>query len=347
MSVGKPMRQRVLITGAQGFIGRYLAADWLSVDPFVGVLGVGRSMQLDGYFTHTVSWGDKRVQAPLPPSLALSLRTERYQYRILDLANTEALSSLIAEFEPSIIVHLAASLRDDPPARLVQTNIGTVVSLLESLAKVGIGRPRILLGSSGSVYGPASAASLPLHEDMVCAPIDPYSATKRAAEELGRILAYRYDLPVLWARIFNPVGPGQDERHLCGWLGSQLAAIAAGVQPPVVSVGPLHTTRDFLDVRDTVRALRKLANVGAPGLAYNVASGRETSGQVVLDTLLKLSGLTDRIRIERRSPRPTDMERHYANVARLAALNFRQRHGLNGSLADVLAYYRHCVSAAA
>jgi GDP-4-dehydro-6-deoxy-D-mannose reductase len=337
------MGPRVLITGAQGFVGRYLVADWLTADPLVIVLGLGRSMRLDGHFTHTVHWGENRVPAPLPPSLAPSLRTDRYQYRALDLANTELLASLIGEFQPDIIVHLAASLRDDPPERLVQTNIGTVVSLLESLTKVRVAPPRIVFGSSGAVYGPA--ASLPLHEDSNCAPIDPYSATKRAAEELGRILADRHGVPVLWARIFNPVGPGQDERHLCSWLGWQVAAIAAGVQAPVVSVGPLHTTRDFIDVRDTVRALRELATRGAPGLAYNVASGQETSGQQVLDTLLRLSGLTDRVSVQRRPGRRADFERHYANVARLAALDYRPRYCLDDSLAYVLAYYRDCVSA--
>lgn len=344
MPTDEPLGLRVVITGAQGFIGRYLAADWLTVDPSVTVLGLGRSKRRDGHFTHSVSWAGNQVPAPLPTSLAQSLQTDRYQYRALDLANTEALASLLTEFQPSIIVHLAASLRDDPPVRLVQTNIGTVVSLLEALATVSIVKPRIVFGSSGSVYGPVSAASLPLHEDRVCAPVDPYAATKRAAEELGRILADRYGLPVLWARIFNPVGPGQDERHLCGWLGWQLAAIAAGVQPPVVSVGALHTTRDFIDVRDTARALRTLATRGAPGLAYNVASGQETSGQEIFDTLLELSGLTDRVTVERRPPRPTDIERYYANVARLAALDYRPRYSLNDSLAGVLAYYRHSVS---
>jgi GDP-4-dehydro-6-deoxy-D-mannose reductase len=348
MATGETAEVRVLITGAQGFIGRYLAADWLTADPSVTVLGVGRSARLDDSFTHSVSWAESRVPAPLPPGLAQSLRSQRYQYRALDVANTGPLAALVAEFEPGIIVHLAASLRDDPPARLVQTNIGTVVSLLEAVAQVGGAhsspRPRIVFGSSGSVYGPVGAASLPVRETAGCSPSDPYAATKRAAEELGRILADRYGLPVLWARIFNPVGPGQDERHLGGWLGWQLAAIAAGVRPPVVSVGPLHTTRDYIDVRDTARALRKLAMRGAPDFAYNVASGRETSGQQIFDTLLELSGLGDRVKVDRLPARPADTERYYANVDRLGALGYRPRFGLTESLADVLAFYRDCVS---
>lgn len=340
------MSVRVLITGAQGFIGRYLAADWLAADDTASVLGVGRSERQDAHFTHAIHWADQRLQAPLPADLARALRSERYAYRALDLADTARLTDLVAEFRPSIIVHLAASLRDDPPARLVATNIGTVVSVLEAVAAARAA-PRILFGSSGSVYGPVPEHRLPIREDTPCAPTDPYAATKRAAEELGAILAERCLVPAIWARIFNPVGPGQDERHLCGWLGRQIAAIAGHAMPPVVTVGPLHTTRDYIDVRDTASALRRIAIRGEPGCAYNVAAGEETRGQEILDTMLELTGLAGRIELKRRPARPVDVNRAYADVERLAGLGHEARFDLNRSLADVLSYYRACGAAVA
>ncbi len=338
--------ERVVITGAQGFLGRYLTADWLAADPRVRIVGVGRSSRLDRHFTHSVHWGEARLRAPLPGSLAQTLQSDRYSYRAVDVADTPSFARLIAELRPDIVVHLAAALRDDPAEQLVRANIGTVVSVLEALAGGDGAPPRILFGSSGSVYGRIPEGALPLHEDSFCRPIDPYSSTKRAGEELGRILAERLGVPVLWARIFNPVGPGQDERHLCGWLGRQLAAIAGGAQPPVVSVGLLHTTRDFIDVRDTATALRLLATRGDPGLAYNVASGQETSGQQILDTMLRLSGLTDRVHVERRPGRPADIDRVYADITRLSALGYRSGCGLDDSLRDVLDYYRESVAVA-
>src|SRR4029077_20358988 len=118
---------------------------------------------------------------------------------------------------PDLVIHLAASLRDQPPEELIRNNIGTTVALLEAVTGSGITPPHVVLGSSGSVYGMADGRSLPLTEDQPCAPIDPYSVSKRAAEDMSRILARTHDLPVSCARIFNPLGPGQDERHLCGW----------------------------------------------------------------------------------------------------------------------------------
>lgn len=339
------MTRRVLVTGAQGFLGRYLVANWLTADPQAIVFGVGRSARLDGHFTHDVHWGDVRVQAPLPAHLAEVLRNDRYRYFAIDVTNTPAFARLLSETRPEIVVHLAAALRDDPPVQLVHANIGTVASLFESILVAGIDSPRIVFGSSGFIYGHIPGRIPPLREDALCQPIDPYSATKRAAEELGRILAERDGLAVLWARIFNPVGPGQDERHLCGFLARQLAAIAQGVQRPVVRAGSLDTTRDFVDVRDVASALRLLAVRGQPGSVYNVASGRETSGQEVFDTLTELSGLIGLVSIERQLARRVDIQRHFASIERLAVLGYECEYSLKDSLADVLSYYRDCVSA--
>ncbi|WP_164712409.1 NAD-dependent epimerase/dehydratase family protein [Methylobacterium currus] len=339
------MTDRILITGAQGFLGRYLAADWLAAEPDAVILGLGRSPALPDTFTHVVHWGDAALPAPLPPRLGRALATPRYGYRVINIADGPALARAIREVRPDIVVHLAAALRDDPPDRLVSTNIGGVVSLLGALRESSVVPRKVILGSSGSVYGADPGREPPFSEEACCAPMDPYAATKRAAEDLGRILAEAASLPVVWGRIFNPVGAGQDERHLCGWLGRQIAEAGAGLRPPSVTVGALDTTRDYIDVRDVARALRVLAAHGQPGRAYNVASGRETSGEDVLAMLVGLGGLAAPVDVVRRPARRGDVARSFADVSRLTALGYRPRHSLRDSLTAVLAYYRACVAA--
>ncbi len=339
------MTDRVLITGAQGFLGRYLAAEWLAAEPDAVILGLGRSPALPVTFTHGVHWGDAALPAPLPPSLVQALATPRYGYRVIDVTDGPALARAIREFRPDIVVHLAAALRGDPPDQLVRANIGGVVSLLDALRDSGVVPRMVVLGSSGSVYGLDPGREPPFGEEALCAPMDPYAATKRAAEELGRILAESASLPVVWGRIFNPVGAGQDERHLCGWLGRHIAEAGAGLRPAIVEVGPLDTTRDYIDVRDVAGALRVLAARGQPGRAYNVASGRETSGEDILAMLVRLGGLATPVDIVRRSAREGDVARSFADTTRLTALGYRPRHSLRDSLAGVLAYYRTCVAA--
>ena len=122
--------------------------------------------------------------------------------------------------------------------------------------------------------------------------------SKLAAEEAARVLTHRHGLLTIGARIFNPLGPGEDERHLGGWLGRQATAIEAGMLPPVLHVGPLDSTRDFVDVRDVARGLELLAHRGVPGTMYNVATGNETRAEKLLEVTLRLADLPDEIHVE-------------------------------------------------
>ncbi len=329
---------RVLVTGAQGFIGRYTVARWLAADPQVEIVGVGRSPRLDG-FTHFVHRGSTRVRAPLPHALRAPLADARHRYERVDMLDRPALMDLLRSVRPDVVVHLATSLRDEPPAALMRNNVEAVVSLLEAIAGAGVAPPRVVLGSTGAVYGRPTA--LPLDEAMAGAPADLYAVSKRAAEDAAAVLAARDGLPIVVARIFNPVGPGQDERHLAGHLARQAAEIADGLTPPRVEVGPLDTTRDFVDVRDVADALRTLAIAGEPGRAYNVGSGVETSGEALLQTLF------GDVEIHRLPGRAGDIPRHFAAIERLRALGWAPRHALADALADLVAWYRDEVAAAA
>jgi GDP-4-dehydro-6-deoxy-D-mannose reductase len=341
------MPERVLITGAQGFVGRYLVAHWLAAFPGATVLGVGRSPRRDDHFTHAVTWGTARVRAPLPPPLRPPTDTARYDYAALDVTQEDAVRALVRDFRPNVVVHLAAALRDDPPEHLFRTNVLGTVALLEAVATADVGAPRLVLGGSGAVYGSAAPEALPLREEAPRVPVDLYGVSKLAAEEATRVVARRHGLAPIGARIFNPLGPGEDERHLGGRLASQVAAIEAGELPPAVAVGPLDTTRDFVDVRDVAQALELLAHRGTPGEVYNVASGTETRCEAILQLFLGRDCLGERVRVERRPGRPADVPRHFADVGRLRALGFRCRHPLAESVADVLQYYRDWVRPAA
>jgi 3-dehydroquinate synthase len=340
------VKRRVVITGAQGFLGRYLVAHWLRSDPEVEIVGLGRSKRREDAFTHVVHWGDKRVPAPLPPEVLVDERSVRYRYVALDLRGGSALTGLLQEVRPHVVVHLAGELRDAAPDLLFSTNVGATIALLEAIAGAGIAPPRVVLGSSGAVYGHPADGALPLRETEPCVPRDLYATSKRAAEDAARILADRYGIPLLSARIFNAVGPGQDERHVCGWLAGQAAAIAAGVIPPRIELGSRAPTRDFIDALDVARALVLLADRGDAGEVYNVGSGVETSvGAVLLETL-RLSGLDESVCVERPG-RDASVPRHVADPSRLRALGFTPKCSLRDSLADLLAYYRGPVARAA
>jgi nucleoside-diphosphate-sugar epimerase len=337
---------RYFVTGAQGFVGRYAVAHLLDEDRDAEVFGIGRSPADESYFTHRVHWGAREIRAALPPSLRRK-PDQRYRYEIADLADPSKLRKLLKSFQPDFIVHLASGLRDDPVDHLFRTNVEGTVHLIEAIVAAGTSVQRIVFGSSGGIYGRSALAGNPLDEDAPCLPIDLYSTSKLASEHVARILSEKHGLTSVWARMFNIVGPGQEERHFCGKVAAQAAAIADGLMPATLEVGDLSPTRDFLDVRDVAAALSLLARRGEPGLAYNVASGREIAMSQVLDMALDIAGLSTKIAIVNTYRRASDLPRAYAATARLAALGFVQHFELGQSLSDLFDYYRTTVRSTA
>jgi GDP-4-dehydro-6-deoxy-D-mannose reductase len=332
-----------LVTGAQGFTGRFTVAALLQADPQAQVVGSGRSTAVARTFTHSVSWGAGRVAAPLPDEVA-GFDPARYRYLACDLADASAAARLAAATRPDIVIHLAAALRDDPAERLIASNVRGTIALLTALGTLER-KPTVILGSSGSVYG--AQAAVPAREDACCSPSEQYAMSKLAAEYAARVLAPALELPLLIARIFNIAGPGQDERHVCGRFAAQAAAIVAGVHEPRFEVGDLRPTRDFVDVRDVAEGLAVLAAHGAAGETYNIASGRESAIGEVLRLTLSLAGIADRTGVVERYTRSGDISRQRADITKLTALGYRPRYALEATLADLIAYYSGPVARAA
>lgn len=336
----------ILVTGAQGFIGRHLVARLLTFPQVSSVVGVGRSPRSNEFFTHKVHWCGDPILAPIPEDLKMPLSGGRTRYLQFDLEKPGNASALLAQVQPDVIVHLAAALRDEPTTRLFAVNVGGVALLLEAAGQL-VPRPRFVLGSSGSVYGTVDESFLPLCEKAPCLPFDTYSISKYAGEVVARALAERFEITLVIARIFNVIGPGLDERHLPARLASQLAPIMLGLAPQRISLGPLDTTRDFVDVRDVADGLALLAFSDKPHVTFNVASGRETEVAVLTRTMVDIAGLSKRIAVDERLARPIDMSRNVASIERLAALGYWPMFDLKTSLNDMLSYYRREVAQAA
>ncbi len=332
-----------LITGAQGFVGRYLTARLLASDPEVRIVGLGRS-QACRTFTHAVTRQGTRILAPLAADIAYVPNDRRYLYARADMRDRRALRRILSEFRPDLIFHLASGLRDDAPSHLFRTSVEGTIDLLDAVCETGLDLRALVIGSSGSVYG--LPAYLPISEDFPCEPRDFYAVSKLAEEHVSRIVARERRLPLVVGRIFNIVGPGQDERHVAGRFAAQIADIVAGSSPPRLSVGDLSTTRDFVDVRDVAGALIALARRGEPGSIYNVASGVETSVSRVLELLLQAAGRSDAVVTEETYVRPSDTPRVVADVTRLRALGYDSFIPLKESLSDLLEYYGAALPAA-
>ena len=140
----------VLVTGAQGYIGRYTVAALLKSGN--RVIGTGRSVRVDGTFTHTLGEAKSR-RVPLPGDLRRTLEGfGRYEYRQCDLADADQVAAMVSEVTPTHVIHLAAALRDENWSTLLASNLHSTVNLLNALARLPV-RPTVVIASSAREAG--------------------------------------------------------------------------------------------------------------------------------------------------------------------------------------------------
>lgn len=216
--------------------------------------------------------------------------------REVDVADAPALEEAVASARPDALVHLAAlsfvpeSFRN--PEAAFRVNFLGVRNLLEAV-RARAPRARVLVVSTGNVYGTADAGSPPYAEDAPLRPESPYARAKAAADLLARGYAER-GLEVVRVRPFNHTGRGRPESYVESSLARQLVEIASGRRAPRLAVGNLDAVRDYLDVDDVVAAYVRLLDPEVPPGLYNVASGRGRSIREVLALLLELAELGER-----------------------------------------------------
>ena len=251
----------------------------------------------------------------------------------------------IRHFRPEVVIHLASGLRGDDVRHLFRTNLEGTIALVDAIADAAVDVRRLVVGSTGAVYGTGDAAALPFEESAPCRPLDVYAISKLAAEHASRVASARHGIDTVWARIFNVVGAGEDDRHVGPELARQAAEIVHGLRPPTIDAGDLEPTRDFVDVRDVAHALVTIAERGEAGATYNVATGRETPVRALLDAVLDAAGLRTAVEIRRRAVPPSAVRRHVADIHRLRSLGFSPRADLNDSARDMVRYYADEVAA--
>lgn len=301
---------RVLVTGINGFVGRHLAAELASHGHAVAGFDLGAP------------------SAGLDPAAFIPG----------DIGDAAAVQEAIRRSAPDACIHLAGCAfvpaGQSAPQRMLEVNLMGTVRLLEAFRDL---RPatRVLVASSANVYG-SRPRQAPIAESTPLEPDSFYGASKAGADVAARLYAADYGMPVMVARPYNHIGPGQSPLFAVASFARQVKAIAAGADP-VIKVGNLESIRDFTDVRDVACAYRLLAERGRPGEAYNIASGRMIRLGDVLRTLCEYAGIAPRIVCDAERYRP-GTGAPLLDTARIRAdTGWGARIPLEQTLADVLA----------
>lgn len=246
--------RRALITGISGFVGSHLASHLSE-----------KGWKVAGY--------DLR-----PPRIECD-------YYSGDLSDKTAIKRAVEKSAPDVVFHLAGLLKSDLHDNFYNVHVLGTISLLDAMVALGMS-PAIMIASSSAVYGPGIGRK-PITERFVLRPQTHYALSK-AAQEMAALRFYHvHGLPVMCVRTFNLLGPGLSLDMACSSFARQIALAEKTGKPAVISTGGLGAKRDFVDVRDAVRAYELIANKGKPGEVYNVCSGGAVAISECLAILLK------------------------------------------------------------
>lgn len=305
------MHERVLITGAAGFVGRHLA-ERLNRDD-VTVVGLGRSA---------------------PPACVPHVA----EFRTCDLTDRAEVERTIDALRPSAVYHLAARTVGTL-AELQTTNVESLRNLsgaLRSIAERDGRTIRMLVTGSAAELGSVGASRLPVREDAVCEPESDYGRSKLAGTRLALSEPTDSPLQIVVARTFNLVGPGLGTHLSLGRFAAQIAAVVRS-NAFHVECGNLAARRDYIDVRDAVDTYARLLECGQVGELYNVCRGRSHAIRDLLHAMIERTG--ERISIvENRGPmRAGDLHDVYGDSTKTEHFCFpRTLLPIERSLADLV-----------
>jgi len=291
----------VLVTGADGFVGRWVLR---------ALLAAGHQVV-----------GGTQPGPPRPDGLTPAER-KAVAWVPLELGDPGSVRQVAARRYDAVI-HLAAvasggdALKDPGVAWAV--NAAGTARLVGELGRRRLAQeidPLVLVVSTAEVYGAGPAR--PLVETDPTVPRSPYAASKVGAELAAVETRLRTGLRVVIARAFPHTGPGQDERFVAPAFARRLRG-ARLARARVVKVGNLEPVRDFVDVRDVAAAYVALLTRGVPGEVYNVASGRGLSLLELFERLAAIVGVDAIAEPDPEFMRPADIPHLVGDPGKLAA----------------------------
>ena len=298
----------IVVTGGAGFIGSHIAWELVKDNEVIVI---------DNLYTGKAE--------NVPPGAKL-IKADVRDYNAI----AELISNADYVFHEAAQVSVVESIRD--PVFTEEVNVIGTLNILRALLE---GHGKLIFASSAAVYG--DNPNLPLKETERPRPLSPYGVTKAAAEEYLRVYHELYGLPVVSLRYFNVFGPRQGFNQYAGVISIFINRALAG--EPLVIFGDGKQTRDFIYVKDVVRANLLVAESRrANGRVFNVATGKQTSILELAMKIIEITGTTSSIIFDK--PRPGDIRHSLADISEIRKLGFEPEFSLEDGLKKTVEWYK-------
>ncbi len=285
--------KKILITGFSGFVARYFLQYLYNENIYAEVCGI--DIKDPDY--HYESYHDK-----------LSI-----QFHKVNLLETSDLNALFLKFVPDYILHLASfssvAYSWKNPVESFRNNTNIFLNLVMCVKEVNP-QCRILSIGSSEEYGNVEESDLPLTETKIPNPNSPYAVARVSQEMLSKLFSESYGMKIIMTRSFNHIGPYQDERFVVPSFIRRILDISeSGKTQGSIETGDTTIIRDFVDVRDVVKAYYLLLKDGIPGEVYNICSGRGISLQSIIDEVASYLHVHITTNVNPQFVRPNDIKK--------------------------------------
>lgn len=272
-------RPRALLTGRNGFTGRYVA------------------YELEAAGFEVIGLSDRQEPTDTGSITA-------------NLLDRDAVIAAVADVQPDVVLHLAAIsfVAHGDVEAIYRVNVVGTRNLLEALAVLPKKPQIVVLASSANIYGNTEAE--PITEDTPPAPANDYAVSKLAMEYMARLWADR--LPIVITRPFNYTGVGQSEQFLIPKIVSHFRR-----GERVIELGNTEVIRDFGDVRDVARAYVAIVKAAPTGEILNICSGVGHSLGEVLAMMADIAGYSIDVHVNHAFVRSNEVKRLIGSRDRL------------------------------
>lgn len=262
----------------------------------------------------------------------------------VDLSDKNKIKNIILKFQPDFILHLASfssvAFSWMKPILSFNNNTNIFLNLLETVRETGI-KCRVLSIGSSEEYGIVKNEDVPLSESVPLNPINPYAVARVSQELLSRVYVDGYGLNIIMTRSFNHIGPRQKEVFAVSSFAKQMVKIKKeNRNKGVLRVGNLDIVRDFLDVRDVVKAYYLLLQKGKRGEIYNVCAGRGIALKELINCIADYLRIKVELKVDRSLIRPNDNPVIIGNNKKIRdELGWHPEIPLKKSIADICDYW--------
>lgn len=312
--------EKVLVTGADGFIGSHLVEE---------LVKSGKSVKAFVYYNSFNSWGwidtlDKEI-------------INEIEIFAGDIRDPNGVRTAVKD--TSLVYHLAALIAIPfsyhSPDSYIDTNVKGTLNVMQACKDYGT--ERVLVTSTSEVYG--TAQYVPIDEKHPRQPQSPYSASKIGADCIAESFYRSFDTPVTIVRPFNTFGPRQSARAIIPTIISQLLN-----QTETLKLGDVYPTRDLLYVKDTVQAFMTIADTKTLiGEDCNIATNTEISiGDLAEKLITLLSPGTQIVQEnERMRPEKSEVYRLWGAADKLKQhTDWTPKHTFDEALAITVEWFR-------